>query len=382
MALKGTLKDFGIAEILQLIGQQQKGGTLRLCAKDAEVSIGFREGNIVKAESAFRKKKELIGTMLVRAEIITQEQLDHALDAQKRTLQRLGDVLIASRVITQERLNKMRQLQATETLYKLFSWKSGTYEFEQGEVEFDPEAMTPLRAEAVLMEGFRMVDEWPLIRRRIPSYEMTFERIKELPATGGPGDPLAGDDGFASDFETLGEAERTLYELVSSDRDVRKLIDIASLGEFETCKALCKLVNLEYLRPLTAPGRSRKRDVGMPLFEQSAARLARIFLIAAVLLVLGALVSRINLQSISLAGASSSQFADPAAQRFISGAQMRRIEAAIQVYRLEKGPLPEQLNALVDVGLLGREDLRFPWRENYYYRKTKGGEFILLPPLR
>ena len=30
MALKGTLKDFGIAEILQLIGQQMKSGILHL----------------------------------------------------------------------------------------------------------------------------------------------------------------------------------------------------------------------------------------------------------------------------------------------------------------------------------------------------------------
>lgn len=378
MALNGTLKDFGIADILQLIGQQQKSGTLRLRAKEAEVHIGFKDGNIVNAESAFRKKKELIGNMLVRAEIITEAQLNQALDIQKRTLQRLGDVLIASGAISPGRLNEMRQLQATETLYKLFNWKSGTYEFQQGEAEFDPEAMTPLRAEAVLMEGFRMVDEWPLIRRRIPSYEMTFERVKELP-TSTPGEPVTGDD--ATDFDTLGKAERTVYELASSDRDVRKLIDIACLGEFETCKALCKLVNLEYLKPLMAPG--RKHDVGMPLFERTAARLARVFFAAAILLVLvGALISRINLQSISLASASDSQFADPAAQRFISGAQMRRIEAALQVYRLEKGLLPEALTALVDVGLLGREDLRFPWRESYYYRKTTRDDFILLPPLR
>lgn len=380
--MKGTLKDFGIADILQLIGQQQKTGTLRLAARDAEVHISFKEGNIVRAESAFRKKKELIGTMLVRAEIITQQQLDQALDAQKRTLKRLGDVLVSSGAIGQERLRRMRQLQATETLYKLFSWKSGTYEFEQEEVEFDSEAMTSLRAEAVLMEGFRMVDEWPLIRKRIPSYEMTFERIKDLPPQVGAGDLQSGDDGFASDFETLGTSERTLYELVSADRDVRKLIDVSCLGEFETCKGLCKLVNLQYLRPGSAVGRSRRHEVGMPLFERAAGRIGRTLFTTAVIAALALLAARIDPGSVSLGVAPNSQFADPAAQRFVSGAQMRRIEAALQIYRLERGPLPDQLSALVEVGLLAREDLRFPWRENYYYRKRAGGDFILLPPLR
>ena len=68
MALQGTLKDFGIADILQLIGQQQKTGTLHLRNKDQEVHVGFKDGSIVKAESATRKKKDLIGSMLVRAQ--------------------------------------------------------------------------------------------------------------------------------------------------------------------------------------------------------------------------------------------------------------------------------------------------------------------------
>src|SRR5688572_169794 len=170
MALKGTLKDFGIADILQLIGQQQKTGLLHLKAKEQEVHVGFSDGNIVKAESSTRNKKDLIGNMLVRAEIISEQQLIHALDVQKRTLQRLGDVLVASNAITPERFKRMVHLQTTETLYKLFSWKSGSYGFEQCDLDWDKESTTPLRAESVLMEGFRMVDEWPLIKRKITGY--------------------------------------------------------------------------------------------------------------------------------------------------------------------------------------------------------------------
>ncbi|MET0405181.1 MAG: DUF4388 domain-containing protein, partial [Cystobacter sp.] len=54
MALTGTLKDFGIADILQLIGQQQKTGVLALTHKDDSVHVAFKDGNIVKAESAHR----------------------------------------------------------------------------------------------------------------------------------------------------------------------------------------------------------------------------------------------------------------------------------------------------------------------------------------
>ena len=57
MALAGTLKDFGIADILQLIGQQQKTGVLHLESKDQEVQIAFEDGNIVRAESIAARRR-------------------------------------------------------------------------------------------------------------------------------------------------------------------------------------------------------------------------------------------------------------------------------------------------------------------------------------
>ena len=59
MALAGTLKDFGIADILQLIGQQQKTGVLHLRSKDQEVKVGFKDGAIVSAESATEEEGPL-----------------------------------------------------------------------------------------------------------------------------------------------------------------------------------------------------------------------------------------------------------------------------------------------------------------------------------
>ncbi len=47
MALKGTLKDFGIADILQLIGQQQKTGVLMLTQRGDTVAVTFKDGSAV-----------------------------------------------------------------------------------------------------------------------------------------------------------------------------------------------------------------------------------------------------------------------------------------------------------------------------------------------
>jgi hypothetical protein len=398
MALQGTLKDFGIADILQLIGQQQKTGTLHLQAKEQEVQIAFRDGSIVRAESTTRRKKDLIGNMLVRAELITESQLDSALEIQRRTLKRLGDVLVSERILSAERFRQMMQLQATETLYRLFTWKNGTYAFQPGEVEADTEAITPLRAESVLMEGFRMVDEWPVIKRTISDHALSFELLRALPLAPAPApqrsEPEA-EDGFgdlgdlgeggppSSELRSVGESERQVFALVRPGRDVRKLVDLSCLGEFETCKALSNLVSLGYLRARHPSGRLpavATSDVGR--VRAALGMLGRLALSFAVLSALALVGSHVYAGGPGPVRSPASSFADPATQRHVSQAQRARIAAALEVFRLEHGVLPEQLSALVEQGLLSESDLRFPWRDPYHYRRLAGREYLLLPPLR
>lgn len=388
MALQGTLKDFGIADILQLIGQQQKTGTLHLQSKDQEVQIGFRDGSIVRAESTTRRKKDLIGNMLVRAELITEAQLEQALEVQKRTLKRLGDVLVSERVLSAERFRQMMQLQATETLYRLFTWKNGTYAFQAGEVESDTEAIAPLRAESVLMEGFRMVDEWPVIRRIISHPGLSFELLRALPPPPAPSAAPAGgaaEDDFGEADPApggVGDAERRVFALVRPGRDVAKLVDLSCLGEFETCKALSNLVNQGYLRTRNTSGRRGGAGRGAGQLGTVAAALGRLALSAAVLGALALVAARVHGGGFGLSRSAACSFSDPAAQRLVARAQQARIEAALEVFRLERGTLPEALPALVEAGLLAESDLRYPWQDPYHYRRLAGREFILLPPLR
>ncbi len=389
MALKGTLKDFGIADILQLIGQQTKTGTLNLTNKGEAVVVSFKDGNIVRAEATSRNSKDLIGTMLIRAALLTEQQLDFALETQKRTLQRLGDILIGQGTINLEKFKEMVQLQTSETLFRLFGWKSGTYAFEQVDVEVDS-WLVPLRAESVLMEGFRQVDEWPVVKRKISTYRMTFERKKELPPA-----PLAKDtfddaldDAFAEEkkevnkgeFQSVGENERRVYGLATPGRNVQTIIDMSLLGEFETAKALCNLLNLEYLTSVTPAGIVPDAEN-----TRSGRLLGIVGRVAGTMVVVGALYfvgAQLDVGSLRLGSGNASTFTDPAAQRFASRQQMSRIEAALEVYRLEKGALPADLHELSSAGLLSTDDLRYPWRDDYFYRRTEKDGYVLLPPLR
>jgi hypothetical protein len=376
MALAGTLKDFGIADILQLIAQQQKTGVLHLRSKDQEVKVGFVDGAIVSAESVSKKRRrDLFGHMLVAAELITEAQLELALETQKRSLQRLGDCLISQGVLTKDQYRRMAQLQFNETLYRLFTWKTGTYEFEQGPVHHDTHDLEPVRAESVLMEGFRMVDEWPVIRKRIPRYDLVFASGKFLPPDGGPIES-------AGEFASIGPSERRLYALVNGYRDVRKLIDLSCLGEFETCKALCNLANLGHVSALMPVGEPDLPEDDIGLGDRVRGALGRLAVSMVVLAGIVGVVLGTQLNPWAVQSSAGAGFAEGVLRQQISRAQVSRIEGALAVYRLERGDVPTSLDALVDQGLLSSTDVQFPWAEHYYYRRVGPQEFILLPPLR
>jgi hypothetical protein len=103
---------------------------LHLKNRADEIHVVMSNGSVVSAEYAGRKARDKLGSLLVRGALITQEQLDEALGVQKRTLRRLGDILVDLGMVTKEQLREMTSLQTTQTLYKLFHWKAGTYAFE------------------------------------------------------------------------------------------------------------------------------------------------------------------------------------------------------------------------------------------------------------
>ena len=69
-----------------------------------------------------------------------------------------------------------------------------------------------------------------------------------------------------------------------------------------------------------------------------------------------------------------------AVARLLSHDQLVRLESALELYRTEHGEYPMTLRALLDGQIVTEQDLRYPYRESYYYRRTQTG-FVLLPPL-
>jgi hypothetical protein len=379
VALTGTLKDFGIAEILQLIGQQSKSGVLHLKERADEIHVVMWNGSVVSAEHAGRKSRDKLGSLLVRAELITPAQLEEALLVQRRTLRRLGDILVELGFVTKDQLREMTALQTTQTLYGLFDWKSGTYAFEPRDVHFDRDTVSPLRCESVLMEGYRIIDEWPMVRRKITSTAMTFERLKELEAPS----PQAGGRG-ARDGESaaLGRNEWRVYELALPGATVEHITDVSRLGAFEASKALFNLVNLGVLRAIPPVQRSAAAGVGAYArsWRERVRRGAAGVLATVVIGVALAALALVVMGGGTGGSSASRPVDDNRVERFVSRYQLERLRAALEVYRVENGAYPPTLEALVEAGLARPRDLRYPWTQAYAYRR-QGDGYLLAPPV-
>src|SRR5437870_10813192 len=177
MALEATLRDFSLADIFQLIGLQRKTGVLTLRTKDDTVTVTFLDGKVVGADSASHRLETRLGHVLMKSGMLTQEQLARALEIQKETLQRLGFILTHYGIISADSLKQAIQLQTMQIIYRLFRWKDGDYHFSQETtIEYDRDNVVPISAESILMEGARMMDEWPIIEKRVRSYDMVFKR--------------------------------------------------------------------------------------------------------------------------------------------------------------------------------------------------------------
>ena len=85
--------------------------------------------------------------------------------------------LCADEGCRQDKLKESIQLQITQIIYRLFRWKDAEYHFSQETtIEYDRDNVTPIAAESILMEGARMLDEWPIIEKRVRSYDMVFRK--------------------------------------------------------------------------------------------------------------------------------------------------------------------------------------------------------------
>jgi hypothetical protein len=385
MALEGTLRDFSLADILQLISLQHKTGLLTVRGAADTVTLGFMDGMLVSAESSAQRLDTRLGTVLVNTRRLTSEALARALEMQAQTLQRLGFILLKNGFCTAQDLRDGLDIQIKRIAYGLFRWTDGDYVFEQTEhVDYDAESTTPIAVERLLMEGARMIDEWPIVEKVVWSLDIVYQKVPVaqpvIPAEDEDEVEDSEDSSMARrarekrlDPIRVSRAEWSVYELVDGRRTVAELNEMLFLSEFDGCKACFDLVSRGLIeesvpRPEELPEEALVADT--PAHAHASRRPIDVALLAglglALLALLGLRFQARNPLNLLTLPPRRVALVD-GFRKSVSLLRLRRVAEAVDAYTLLSGRLPETVDALATSHILAPADLKDPWGTTYRY---------------
>lgn len=256
MSLKSDLRTMPLPDVLQWVAAGRKTGTLHLEHGSIRKQIVLRDGAVHTSWS--NDPRESLGQFLVRLRLITEEQLFNALLAQETEGRLLGAILLDRGWIAEADLRHALQMKAEETLYDLFLWPSGQFEFRDGELPDRVPISIDAPVTPVILEGIRRVDEWARIRAAFPTMETTLR----------PARPLAPD---------ASEDERCLVALAALGRSLAAIALEMRTTEFEAASRAFDLYRRGHLEVHAAPAATTATDpVGaiQALLQLAADRLA------------------------------------------------------------------------------------------------------------
>ena len=250
MAFKGTLKEFKVPDILQLISLQKKTGILTFTSSDGFITLIFEQGLIIGVDSFPKKIEMRVGNVLVKQDFISEEMLQRALTIQKRTNQKIGEILIGMGLVGEDTIKESLKTQAVEVVLSLFKWKKGEYNFKiMDHLDRTMKMIDPIPTDNLIMEGVQMLDEWPLIKKLVPDESMIFEPV-----------PVeAKDIEIVDEYEEeshhrdeekifLSETEANLLKYINGQNTVLELVELGVFTEYKVYKSLYNLINKRIIK--------------------------------------------------------------------------------------------------------------------------------------
>jgi DNA-binding response OmpR family regulator len=245
--LRGDLRVVPLAEVLQLLDVQEQSGVLTVERTGARVDIYFRRGRVDQAMATGVPEEFLLGRFVLDAAMMQRADFEAYLES--RTSQPrltgqprlIGQQLVKLGYLAEADLKTCLVRQSSELIYEILRWRHGRFRFAAG-AELPPsviDAALGLDVEAVLMEGYRRVDEWHLIEHAIDNFDIVFLRNEDSVAQMGRG--------------RLTREELAVLELVNGKNTVKEIIRKSRMGSFEVSKMLYRLLSIKLVRRRVLP---------------------------------------------------------------------------------------------------------------------------------
>ncbi|HSR10407.1 MAG TPA: DUF4388 domain-containing protein, partial [Thermodesulfobacteriota bacterium] len=233
-----------------------------------------------------------LGRKLVRGGLISEENWRKAFRQHTEGLQGIEKILVSNGLVSKEDMTAALRLLTFDAIYGLFKWKGGSFRFEAMPVSYDQEFVEPLASEYLLLDVLRMVDEWPMIAERFPSFDLVLQKTNALASL----EVLNG---------TQWEKSRTfqmevIYDLLDGQRSIKEIIEQSFVEEFETCKCLMTLMDAGLVEAAASEkGKSKKEKRG-----GEGLRFSKYLPQAGALILVGAVAAVLLIQFVATRGSS------------------------------------------------------------------------------
>jgi len=377
VGLEGTLKVFSLTEIFQMLGLQRKTGVLSVEGEDDTITISFLGGSVVAAESAAHRLDNRLGNLLLRAGYVTQEQLDHVLAIQRETRQRMGFLLVREGLVEPGELREALRLQISRIVYSAFRWPDGRFHFTQeGTVDYDADHMAPVSTDTVLMEAAQIVDEWPLVERKVGAVTTVYRRAPGVETLNLVANQKNAPEGTLS----VSRPEAETWRWIDGRRSVGDIMERAFLSDFEVLKGTADLASrnlieigrVEEEQPVVAPEPQAPQAPSV-----SSGRSLGLWAALLVLAAASAYLIPRNPANLLLRPTGEIREAADLAKA-ISLNRAVAIERAVRISYDASGRYPRGLEDLVVAGILDEDALRDPYGRFYrYILRAEDGKFGL-----
>ena len=343
--MQGTLRDFGLAEILQVVAMQQKTGLLRIQSRDQLLTFYVEEGRLVSCRDRRGVATDPLLDFLKNTGYLDAWQTLHLKLEVEEDRADLADLVLKKSLLTEEELAGVLEDTVQDLVHRTYNWKEGTYRFITGD-----EALRGLthrvsmKMEALLLEAARRVDEWPVLRLRLPGPGVLLAAVKELP-------------------EWLDERSRGLLSQLKTQMRLGELVACGRMSEYEVYEIVAAALEAELTRVLEMPAAAdeAKSEDASAKGEKTApkpraavtrrgprgpSKLLAAAVVAWALVVCGAGMALLIRSTVALPSGASRQAERREAQVWL--------QRELEVYRALNGHYPASLEQLTSARLAGQ----------------------------
>jgi hypothetical protein len=363
VALHGNLRDFGMGEVFQLIGQQRKTGVLEVRGEQGEVELRFDAGGVVSAAPIAERREAPLVDMIARCGLAPRDRLadlerDVPADAP------LAARIVSAGLLRADALREIEDLLTRETIFELLRWADGSFRFVAQPIEHEREAGHLLGAEQVLMDGLRMVDEWRAFASEMPDDQVVFRRRGSLEEYR---------QSTAGRSTAAPAVTERIYMLIDGRANVRRVVDLSRLGSFEAVRALVQLARAGWIEPVRARREVDSSSVRAGLQSELRGRIATFapFALLAVLVAVAWVRGAPDVDPLALPA--------PSLATARAAAEARHWRALLQAHHLATGQWARDLETLRAWAGPAAPALTRSERDVYHVAERPEGTVILAP---